>query len=122
MKSKELGKLGERLAKEYLRKKGCHILDTNFCCPYGEIDIIAQDKDCLTFVEVKARRSSSFGPPEEAITSKKKEKLISSSLFYLQHQHPHAKAWRIDVLALELDKDGKLSRIELIPYAVNSFR
>lgn len=119
MKSKELGKLGERLAKEYLQKKGFRIVDTNFSCPYGEIDIVAYDKDCLTFVEVKTRRSSSFGSPEEAITPQKKERLISSSLFYLQHRRPPAKTWRIDVLVLELDKDGKPSRIELIPYAVS---
>jgi putative endonuclease len=120
MKPKELGRLGERLAQQYLRSKGYRILDINFRCPYGEIDIVAQDQDCLAFVEVKARRSSSFGPPEESITDKKKKKLISSSLFYLQQYHPHAKTWRIDVLALELDKEGKPSRIELISDAVNN--
>jgi len=81
---KQLGALGERLALKHLRKRGYHIRETNFRCRQGEIDIIAQQKDCLVFVEVRTRTGSDFGTPEESVTAAKKEKLISLALSYLQ--------------------------------------
>ena len=58
-----LGKRGEELAEGYLRAAGCGILATNYRCPWGEIDLIAQDGEELAFVEVRTRRGSAFGTP-----------------------------------------------------------
>ena len=63
-----LGRTGERLAAEALISKGYHILERNFRCRQGEIDLVAEDEQDLIFVEVKARRGVSFGLPEDALT------------------------------------------------------
>jgi putative endonuclease len=118
MKRKELGAWGERIAAEYLRKRGYIIRELNYRCSLGEIDIVAQDKDCLVFVEVRTRRSADFGPPEESVTFAKKEKLLSLALFYLQVHSDLPSLWRIDVVAIEVEPDGKVSRLELIPNAL----
>ena len=113
------GALGEKLAAEHLKGLGYRILKTNFRCSKGEIDIIAQDGDYLAFVEVRARTGTGFGTPEESVTHFKKEKLISLALTYLQTLHHPPSLWRIDVVAVELDQQGKASRIELIQNAIS---
>lgn len=119
MKRKAVGDLGEKLAAEYLKKRGYRILETNFRCREGEIDIIAQDKDYLVFVEVRTRRGSEFGTPEESVTTAKKEKLTSVALAYLQTHRKSPPLQRFDVVAIELDREGKSSRIELIENAIS---
>jgi len=119
MKRKAVGDLGEKMAVEYLKKRGYRILETNFRCREGEIDIIAQDKDYLVFVEVRTRRGSNFGTPEESITTTKKEKLTSVAFAYLQTHRNSPHLWRFDMVAVELTKDGQISRIELIENAIN---
>ena len=117
-KRKERGTLGERIAAEYLRGLGYKILETNFRRPEGEIDIVAQDGDCLVFVEVRTRKSASFGTPEESVTAAKRERLISLVLAYLQTHSNLPSLWRIDVVAIELDPKEQVSRIELIQNAI----
>ncbi len=118
MDRKEVGKLGEKAAQKFLRKRGYRIRETGFRCHHGEIDIIAQQKDYLVFVEVRTKSSLDFGTPEESITQAKKEKLIASALTYVStHQKPPSE-WRIDVVAVELDDKGKANRIELIENAI----
>ena len=67
LNNKEIGYFGENIAAQYLEKMGCEILDRNFCCRMGEIDIVAKEKDIIVFVEVKTRQSDSLGLPREAI-------------------------------------------------------
>jgi len=117
MKRKALGELGEKMAREYLKKKGYHILETNFRCREGEIDIVAQDKDYLVFVEVRTRTGSDFGTPEESLTAAKKERLVSLALAYLQTHRDLPSLSRFDVVAVELDQKGRVSRLELIQNA-----
>lgn len=119
MKRQELGKLGEKLAQEYLKGQGYHILETNFRSHWGEIDIVAQDKDELVFVEVRTRSSDQFGSPEESVTGIKKEKLISTALSYLQNHENLPQFWRFDVVAIETTPAGKPARIELIQNAID---
>jgi len=119
MKRKELGALGEKLATDFLKKKGYRIRETNFRCREGEIDIIAKKKDCLVFVEVRTKTSADFGTPEESVTSAKKEKLIASALAYLNSHKDLPESWRIDFVAVELDQNGKATRIELIENAIS---
>lgn len=119
MKRKELGAIGEKLAKNFLKKKGYRIRETNFRCREGEIDIIAEQKDYLVFVEVRTRTTSGFGRPEESVTFAKKEKLIASALAYLDSHQNLPENWRIDFVAIELDQKGKATRIELIENVVS---
>lgn len=118
-KRKELGRLGERIAQEHLRQHGYRIKDTNYRCSHGEIDIIAEDGDCLVFVEVRTRRGRRFGTPEESITAAKSLRLATLAEFYLQTLETPPLYWRIDVVAVELTAGGKLTRVEIIPNAVN---
>ena len=70
-----VGAYGERLAARYLTESGMQILDRNWCCDQGEIDIVAMDDTCLVFVEVKTRRSLAFGSPVEAVSAVKAARL-----------------------------------------------
>ena len=115
---KETGARGEKLALDYLRRSKYKIRETNFRCSHGEIDIVAEDHDYLVFVEVRTRSGPGFGTPEESITHAKKRKLISLALSYIQSHDHLPPFWRIDVIAVELDRDGKAHRIELIENAV----
>jgi putative endonuclease len=118
MKRRETGILGEKLAREYLARKGYRILETNYRCPLGEMDIIARKKDCLVFIEVRTKTSKEFGSPEESVTALKKEKLRAVAAQYLQSREGLPALWRIDLVAVELGKDNKPTRIELIENAV----
>jgi putative endonuclease len=102
-KKKALGNWGESYAVKYLEGKGYQILARNVRTPYGEIDIIAKEKDQFIFVEVKTRASQKFGYPEEAITENKIIHLIESAEFYLQEHLDLNIEWRIDVIAIQVD-------------------
>ena len=118
MKRREVGILGEQLAKDFLKGRGYHILETNYRCPEGEIDIVARHKDSLVFIEVRTKRSLEFGSPEESITPAKMEKLRTVAAHYQQTHDNLPASWRIDVVAVELDQKGKMSRLDLIENAV----
>ena len=118
MNRQEVGKLGEKLAQEFLKQRGYRILETGFRCREGEIDIVAWQKDCLIFVEVRTKSNLDFGTPEESITKGKKEKLITTALTYIE-AHPNSpSSWRIDVVAIEIDPKGKAKRMDLIENAI----
>lgn len=119
MDRKALGALGEKKAVEYLKKRRYRIRETNFRCRAGEIDIVAQDKDYLVFVEVRTRTGSDFGTPEESVNAAKKERLVSVALTYLQTHRNLPSLWRFDVVAIEADPEGQISRIELIRNAIS---
>jgi len=119
MKRRDTGIRGEKLARDFLKKQGYRILETNYRCPRGEIDIVAQHKDYLVFVEVRTKKSLEFGSPEESITLAKKERLKTVASHYQQTHNDLPTLWRIDVVVIELDQRGKLLRIELIENAVS---
>ena len=118
MKRRATGILGEKLAKDFLKKRGYRIREANYRCPEGEIDLIARHKDYLVFIEVRTKTSLEFGTPEESITPAKKERLRTVAAHYQQTHDNLPQLWRIDVVAIELDQKGKPSRIELIENAV----
>lgn len=93
----------ERRAAAFLRRRGYRLLAVNYRTRWGEIDLIARQGRCLVFVEVKGRRTLRFGTPEEAITPRKRRRLINTACHYLQ-QHPWTGPIRFDVVAL--DRDG----------------
>lgn len=114
---RKLGQLGENLAANYLERRGYVIRQRNYRCPVGELDIVAKDGDCLVFVEVRTRRGREYGTPEESITAAKQTKLVEVAQTYLQ-EHDWPGDWRIDVVAVELTRGGKLERVTVIQNAV----
>lgn len=113
-----LGKLGEDLAAEKLVQRGYSLMARNYRCASGEIDLIARQGDRLVFVEVRTRRGATFGSPEASITARKQAHLIAAAQHYLQANELSNENWRIDVVAVELAKDGKLLRVDVIENAV----
>ena len=114
-----LGKAGETAAAVYLRSKGFEILATNYRIQEGEADIIARADGRVAFVEVRTRSNRKFGPPEESLTLRKSERLIKVAQAYLQNEwKDELPDWGIDLLAIEMDRLGKVKRIELFQDAV----
>lgn len=102
MRSKKaVGWKGEELAAEYLAKRGFQIVGRNLRTSEGEIDLLAQDGECLVFVEVRTRRSREFGTPEESLTPAKMNRLISVAEAYLEGLEKQP-PWRIDIVAIEM--------------------
>ena len=118
MDRQEVGKRGEKAAQKFLKKRGYRIRETGFRCRHGEIDIIAQKRDYLVFVEVRTKSNLDFGTPEESITQVKKERLIASALTYTTSHDNLPPSWRIDFVAIELDDKGKIKRIDHIENAI----
>ena len=118
-KRKEVGAIGEKLAADLLKKRGYKIIQRNFRCREGEIDIIAQKDECLVFVEVRTKKNTAFGTPEESVTLSKREKLIALANTYIQAYNKPPQSWRIDVVAVELTPDNRVSRLEHIENAVS---
>ena len=108
MKIYGLGLKGEQAAKRFLKKKGYKILQTNFQCRFGELDIIAKDKECLVFCEVKTRSHGMIALPQESVTYAKQQKMIKTARFWLQ-AHEMDCPMRFDVLAVTADEKGKLT-------------
>jgi putative endonuclease len=113
----KLGKWGESVAAVHLEAKGYEILARNWRCSKGEIDLVAQAGQELVFVEVKTRKGRDTGTPEEGLTYQKGKKLMELALLYLAEYDLEAD-WRVDLVAVELDRDGKFLRCEHIPNAV----
>ena len=105
------GRLGEKLAREYLTNAGYTILNQNERTPYGEIDIIATQDDVYIFVEVKTRRSKSLGPPEISVDSRKQAHLLNAVAFYCQHNFTQDVPWRIDVISVQINGRDALPEI-----------
>ena len=106
-----IGRYGEDLACEYLKKQKYKILEKNFYASHNEIDIIAENKQYIIFVEVKTRSclpssDFSFGTPASAVTYSKQKRTLTAAQTYLL-EHPTKKAPRLDVIEIYLDKDDK---------------
>lgn len=106
--NKELGANGEKIAKEFLLKEGYTILESNFRCRLGEIDIIALEGEYLIFIEVKTRTGYLYGYPIEAINAKKKNSLVKVAQTYLALKKLKDKNLRFDVVEIIIkNKDSK---------------
>ena len=110
--SNPTAKLGEDKACEYLKKLGFKIIERNFRKGYGEIDIVAIDRDVLVFIEVKTRTSNQFGTPLEGITYWKLKSLIKMAQFYKTTHRNLPEGMRIDAISVTLNGD-EVSEIEL---------
>ena len=94
------GKEGERAAAEYLAGSGVKILERNFRCPLGEIDLVAKDGNTIVFVEVRARQADGICSPEESITMRKRRRLTRAALWYLKQSGLLGSSARFDVIAI----------------------
>lgn len=112
------GRVGERLAARALLDRGYRILEHNFRCRYGEIDLVAEDAQDLVFVEVKTRRGNLYGLPEEAVTRAKRRKLAEIASYYLDLHALPEHSWRIDVVAVQFSRQGRLEEIRVYQHAV----
>jgi len=118
MERLNVGLRGERIAAAYLRKKGYRIRHTNYRTPFGEIDIVANDKDAIVFVEVRTRTSPALGPPLLSITRLKQLRMARNALFFLKRYGLADNDWRLDVLSIKLDEWSGSEEIEHIENAV----
>jgi putative endonuclease len=96
-----LGREGEDLAARYLKKAGLTVIDRRWKTKTGELDLVAMDGGEVVFVEVKTRRGSAYGHPEEAVTRAKRDHLRRSSLAWLDAHRMAGRPYRIDVIAVE---------------------
>lgn len=98
--TRDQGRCGEDIAWEYLRKRGYKILERNYRCRYGEVDLIAKDGETIVFVEVKSRRSAAFGEPEASVGLAKQKRISTVALFYLEEKRLHDCEARFDVVSI----------------------
>ena len=116
MEARLLGKWGEQLVAEDLRKKGWRIVEVNYRCRHGEVDIIAANRTFLAFVEVKLRSAGSIALPREFVDSRKQQKLRAAAAAYLS-THGLDAAARFDVAEVYTETNGGI-RVE---YLENAF-
>ena len=98
---REIGAEGEDRATTSLKKQGYRIIEKNFRSPFGELDIIAEEGGYLVFVEVKNRKSSSFGTALQAINNTKKKHMIKTAMFYMKTHRCFNRRVRFDVVGID---------------------
>ena len=122
-RNKKFGDWGERLAKDFLSRRGYSILESNFHKRCGEIDIICSKEDNLHFVEVKTRTLAStqqFGLPQEAVTKTKQKKIIQTAMTFLAEKGYGGNInWQIDVISITYCKEKSQAKINFIENAVS---
>lgn len=95
-----LGKEGERVAERYLQKKGYKLVERNYRCSVGELDLIVLDRRVIVFVEVKTRTGRGFGSPLEAVEFRKQRKMIQAAQFFLAQKGLQQRDARFDVVGI----------------------
>ncbi|MCL4303677.1 MAG: YraN family protein [Anaerolineae bacterium] len=101
---RQTGRRGEDIAASFLTGKGYQIIERNWRCAVGELDLIAQKHGALVFVEVRTRSGLRFGLAEESITPAKQARLVELAQTYLQEKGLAGEQWRIDVVAVQLGR------------------
>jgi len=122
MNTKELGFLAEGIARSYLIKRGYKILAANYKFNFGELDIVAQKEDLITFFEVKALNKfyDDFNP-EMRVDFRKKNKLISLATAFLQNKNLRDSSWQIDIISVVFDSENKKANIKHFKNAINNY-
>ncbi|MHA7271628.1 YraN family protein [Arthrobacter sp. HLT1-20] len=104
MRAKDvLGQTGERMAADYLEDRGIRVIDSNWRCPSGEIDLVALDGDELVIIEVKTRRSRRYGDPLEALTRAKILRLRTLAVLWAREHQRVSGTVRIDAVGIVMD-------------------
>lgn len=108
------GQQGERVAVDYLLSQGYKILERNYHSRFGEIDIIAEDKNILAFIEVKYYQENSLRNLYEAVDQDKQKKIIKTAEKYLFEKKIVDKFTRFDVVLIEFSRNDQINKIDLI--------
>jgi putative endonuclease len=95
-----LGKQGEEVAERFLKQKGYKLVERNYRCSAGEVDLIVLDRRVIVFVEVKTRSGDRFGSPLEAVESRKQRKMMRAAQFFLAQKGLHQRDARFDVVGI----------------------
>lgn len=111
--SRQLGRWGEEQAAGHLRGKGFQIIEANWKCRFGELDLIAEDGAYLCFVEVKLRKNDAYGSPGAAVDWRKQEKLRAAAEVYLV-QHPTKLQPRFDVVEIYAPQGARTAEPEIL--------
>jgi len=96
-----------------LTRQGHEIVTRNWRCPAGEVDVVARRDEVWTFFEVRTRRGQEFGTPEESLTPAKQQRMIDVALTYLGEHDLNDVDWRVGLVAVEMDRAGRLQRLEV---------
>lgn len=111
----EIGKKGEKIARQYLEREAYTIIETNFTAKQGEIDIIAKDKDEIVFIEVKTRTNELYGKPIEAVNTQKQKHIINTAKYYLYANNLENVFVRFDVIEVFLmENTSKINHIKQV--------
>ncbi len=118
MDRKETGKLGEKLAQEYLSRKGCKILAANYRVGrLGEVDLIAADGERICFIEVKTRTGNTYGTPAEAVSWKKQQTIRQVAACFLKAHGAVNAPVQFDIMEVLVSREGKLLELHYLEQA-----
>ena len=106
----KLGSAGEEIARRHLEERGYALREANYRCPWGEVDLVMEQAETVVFVEVRTKRSSAFGTPEESVTAAKRRRLSATAFHYLQEQELDV-PFRIDLVAVAMNARGVVERV-----------
>jgi putative endonuclease len=116
-RGKRTGEKGEELAAAHLAQSGYRIIERNYRCIFGEVDIVAEDDEAIVFVEVKSRRTDAYGDPQLAVGREKQKKISLVSLHYLSERKLRHRPARFDVVAVTWPDGRGKPAIEHFPNA-----
>lgn len=115
--NKAIGYYGENIAEEWLVKNNYKIIQRNFRCKLGEIDIVAYDEEYICFIEVKTRYEYKFGTPSEAVNSIKKNRIKKTALYYIYINNCRNQNYRFDVVEVMLNRKNTNNNTNIIKNA-----
>ena len=105
-----LGQAGEDIARRHLEDRGYALREANYRCRWGEVDLVMEHEGAVVFVEVRTKRSTAFGTPEESVTAAKRKRLTATAYTYLQ-EHELDVPFCIDLVAIVLNVQGAVVRV-----------
>lgn len=108
----------EDAAVSHLERKGYRVRARNFVCPYGELDVVAEDGEVVAFVEVRMRSNAAWGDPSQTVSGKKQRRIVKAALHYLYRHGPLGKMVRFDVVSVV--GRGEKAQVEHIPDAFDA--
>jgi putative endonuclease len=115
-----LGAAGEAAARRHLERLGYTFVTANWRCPSGELDLVMRDGQFLVFVEVKTRRGERLGAAEEGVSAAQAARLLQAAQLFLGDRPDLGSAvWRVDLVAITLDRSGAIARISHVVDAVH---
>jgi putative endonuclease len=111
-----LGREGEKIAERFLKRKGCTLVERNYRCPAGEVDLIVLDRRVIVFVEVKTRSGHGYGTPLETVPRWKQKNMIQTAMFFLHEKRLHNREARFDVVGISW-----MGREPIVEHIENAF-